>query len=163
MRYSVACALDLQYFDDPRVGYRTARQAHAELRRLGKLDDAVRATRRRRTDELTVELSVTVDAATASEAFARCSSMLRSAVHATGGSTAGWDQLDLSVETEQSRRRGSHRRASGAQLTRPGTVTTIAEWTAATEAARRRGAPPASLPPLSWAPSTDAVVDLRAG
>jgi len=182
----VVCALDLQHYDDPRDGYRSAKRALTELRRLGKLDDTVRSTRLRRTEPLTVELCVVVDAATASAAFEHCNAMLRAAVHASGGMTAGWDQVDLEVDTDMTRRRRSRtRRASivrqsvtqqsgaqqsGAQQTRqvvahlPGTSdgVTVADWAAAAEAARLRGAIPDSLPPLSWLPS-DAVVDLRAG
>lgn len=149
-RYSVACELDLQHYDRPRVGYRHARRAHAELRRLGRFDDGVRATRLRRKAPLTAELSVVIDASTTTEAFARCNAMLRSAVHASGGRTAGWERLDLEVDIDE--RPGCLRSAPSAH-----------NWAIATDIARRRGAVPSTLPPLSWMPDTDVVVDLRPG
>lgn len=161
-RYSVVCELGLEHYDDPRHGYRDARRAFQELRRLARFDHRVRSTRLRRSDRSTVEISVVVDARQPEEAYDRCNAMLRTAVHAAGSGTAGWERMQPAFRPGTDRRRG-RRGTPDIHLVpeRRQRVEPVRDWASATASARRLGAPPASLPPLAWMPG-DGVIDLRA-
>ena len=98
-RYQVVCELDLDHFDDARLGHRTAKRAHTELRRLARRDWRIDSTRLRRHGRRSVEISVTVAAMTSNDALDHCQALLRTAVHATGGSTQGWEQLCATVRS----------------------------------------------------------------
>ncbi len=168
-RFDVVCELDLGHFDDLRLGHRTARRAHAELRRLARRDWRIDSTRRRRSGRRSVEISVTVAAATPNDALDHCQALLRTAVHATGGSTHGWEQLCTSVRSAtpvdgtQSATLG--RRSTPLAPVGVGEVAVtgaaVPGWAAATATAQQRGAAPESLPPLSGGPRRVTVIDLR--
>ncbi len=180
-RYEVVCELDLGSFDDARVGHRTAKRAHAELRRLARRDGRIDSTRFRRNGRRSVEISLTVAATTSHDAFDHCHAMLRTAVHATGGSTRGWDHLCSEIRaagptagpargTEELAARLAPSAPTWADLGAPGrlpgarperTVAAAPGWAAATETAQRRGAAPDWLPPLGWGPVRQTVIDLR--
>ena len=157
-RYEVVCELDLSRFDDARVAVRAARRAHGELRRLARQDRRVRSTRFRREGRRRAEISVVVAAVGTTDALRHCSAMLRSAVHAAGGHTPDWDRLVTRVRigTTSARR---DRFPGGERL-----VSDWADapsWATVTATAQRRGALPASLPPLDRQPAPVAVIDLR--
>ncbi|MDQ2677314.1 MAG: hypothetical protein M3Y51_01120 [Actinomycetota bacterium] len=185
-RYEVVCELDLANFDDVRVGHRTAKRAHTELRRLARRDGRIASTRFRRAGRSSVEISVTVAASTSDDAFDHCHAMLRTAVHATGGSTHGWEALCSQIRSSTPTPDGT-RRAGAAPSTAPGwtpaRVPDVADpgltragtrewgagrertdapgWAGAAATAARRGAIPEWLPPLTRGPERDTVIDLR--
>ena len=186
-RFEVVCELDLGRFDDARLGQRTARRAHAELRRLARRDWRIDSTRRRRNGRHSVEISVTVAAVTSNDALDHCQALLRTAVHATGGSTQGWEHLCTTVRSATpvgGTKSATLRRppapigavpAVPAREPLPG-LSAVPGWAAATATAQQRGAapeslppllqppllqPPLSLPPLSGGPRRVTVIDLR--
>ncbi len=177
-RYQVVCELDLDHFDDARLGHRTAKRAHTELRRLARRDWRIDSTRLRRHGRRSVEISVTVAAMTSNDALDHCQALLRTAVHATGGSTQGWEQLCATVRSAtpvagtQSAvlRRPSTPLAPVAPFGAGGSSdaavngAAVPGWAAATATAQQRGAAPESLPPLSpssGGPRRVTVIDLR--
>jgi hypothetical protein len=152
--YLVACDFGLQHFDRPRAGAVAARLMFAEVRRLGRLDDRVGATRMRRTGTSVVSISVVVDAPSSWEAFDLGRAILRTAVHATGGATVGWENLRPQIQTPTTRRWGRF----------PTEGTTAAQgppdWAAHAATARRHSAAVPTLPPLQRS-DADRVIDLR--
>ncbi len=159
-RYEVVCELDLTRFDDPRVARRTARRAHAELRRLARRDRRVRSTRLRRGGRERAEISVVVAAVSTNDALRHCGAMLRTAVHAVGGHTPGWDQLVARVSV------GTTPPGRGRSADLDPHVRDWADapsWASVTATAQRRGAIPAALPPLARSSAGVAVIDLRDG
>lgn len=161
--YSVVCELGLQHYDDPRGGYRDARRAFQELRRLARYDHRIRSTRLRRSARSTVEISVIVEARHPEEAYDRCQAMLRTAVHAAGSGTAGWERMQPALRPgpEPRRRRGRPPTAIHLVPEQRQRIEPVRDWASAAASARRLGAPPASLPPLTWMPG-NGVIDLRA-
>ncbi|MCB1270610.1 MAG: hypothetical protein KDB31_04255, partial [Microthrixaceae bacterium] len=92
-RYAVECDLGLDRFDDLADGVAMARSVHREVRRLRGAHSAIRSTRIRRRARTVVEISVTLTAESTTEAFDLGASAIRSAIHAAGGNTAGWEGL----------------------------------------------------------------------
>jgi hypothetical protein len=152
--YLVACDFSLEHFEHPRAGVAVAREVHAEARRLGRADDRVRTTRLRRTATTVVTISVELTAPTPWAAFDLGAAILRTAVHASGGTTAGWEQLRPHVLPAASRRRARSGVRPPVRLDAPG------DWGSFSAAARQRIAALPALPPLR-VPSTDTVIDLR--
>ena len=167
-RYEVVCELDLANFDDARVGQRTARRAHAELRRLARRDRRIDSTRLRRTGRQAAEISVTVAAVSAKDALFHCHGLLRTAVHATGGSTRCWEHLCIQVRgaTPVAGTQSASLRHPPTPLAVTGTLVGAdwagePSWAAMTANEQRRGAVPDSLPPLAGASRRATVIDLR--
>lgn len=160
--YSVDCDLSLENYDDPRAGFVAASGAFAEVRRLGLMDERVHATRMRRGSELTVEISITVRATTHSEAFDLCRAILRTAVHANGGNTAGWEHLQPEIRSAPATRRDRWRLR---RRRRPQPVVLPAppaqDWATLSQTVRARGSAPAWLPPLAPGAVGELVIDLR--
>jgi hypothetical protein len=160
--YAVVCDLGVQHFDSPRAGVAMARAAYGEMRRLGTIDERVRSTRWRRATRETIQLTITVRATDARGAFEVASGLLRTGIHAVGGSTSGWEQLhpELQVIGAVPQRRRSGRRAHAADLAALPTPPTWAQWSAA---ARRRMERGPVLPPLAspCGPARRPVIDLR--
>lgn len=160
--YAVVCDLGVQHFDSPRAGIAMARAAYGEMRRLGTTDERVRSTRWRRSSRETVQLTITVRAHDAHRAFEVAGGLLRTGIHAVGGSTAGWEQLHPRVEPEHRARRGPRRRVpvpeSGASLA---SHRTWDDWSSLAQRRVERGA---QLPAFGGQPDTAAdpiVIDLR--
>lgn len=169
-RYEVVCELDLGHFDDPRLGHRTAKRAHAELRRLARRDWRIDSTRLRRNGRRSVEISVTVAAVKPNDALDHCQAVLRTAVHATGGSTHGWEHLCATVRSADPvdgtrsatlRRPSTPLAVAAAGSSRATSSTGVPGWAAVTAIAQQRGAVPESLPPLAGARRRVTVIDLR--
>jgi hypothetical protein len=164
--YAVVCDLGVQHFDSTRVGVAVARAAYGEIRRLGSTDERVRSTRWRRSSRQTVQLTITVRASDAHRAFEVAGGLLRTGIHAVGGSTAGWEQLHPQLQVlsaaPQRRRSGrrSGRRGRAAELAALPSPPTWGEWSAT---ARRRLERGPVLPPISSAsgPPLQRVIDLR--
>ena len=157
--YLVVCDLSLQNFDDRRAGYAAAKGAYAEVRRLGRLDQRIRSTRMRRNEPLVVQIAITVEATTPREAFDHCGTILRSALHAIGGSTAGWERLRPQVRrapTSARRRWGRPVPSPAAPLWEPSP-----DWAACSAAAQRAATASRPLPPLVTTAGGDVVIDLR--
>jgi hypothetical protein len=152
----VVCDLSLHSFDDPGVGHARAHDACAEVRRLGRFDDRVRNTRIRCTGPLDVQVEWTVRAAGPSEALELCSVILRSALHAAGNSTAGWELIHPRVQLGSRHRR---RRSAATAAHRP--TVGMPDWAALSAAAQQRMALVPALPPLAAAGSGDTLIDLR--
>ena len=161
--YAVDCDLSLHQFDDARAGYAAAGGTFAEVQRLGRLDERVHATRMLRGPQLTVEISITVEASSWSEAFEVSRGLLRTAVHTIGGRTAGWEQLRPRVMPDATRsqrwRRRVRDRARRPAMALP--ATPASDWESVTAATRSRGMAPSWLPPLRDAEGRDLVIDLR--
>ncbi len=156
--YAVVCDLGVQHFDSPRAGVAMARAAYGEMRRLGVADERVRSTRWRRSARLSVELTITVRATDARQAFEVAGGLLRTGIHVVGGNTAGWEQLrpEVHVATQ----RGRRRRARGLE---PAALPPPPDWSQWSTAALRRMERAPALPPLGaacGAPSSP-VIDLR--
>ena len=153
------CDLGLENFDTTRVGYASAKAAFAEVRHLGRLDPQVRSTRLRRPEPLTVQITITVHASSAREAAELATTILRSAVHATGGNTAGWNEL-MAVVVAAPRPPGRRaRRTRSAGPTSPGAR--FPSWDACSAAARARSASVAPLPPIHDTGPAHELIDLR--
>lgn len=159
--YAVVCDLGVQHFDSRREGIAMARAAYGEMRRLGTTDERVRSTRWRRSSRQTVQLTITVRAHDAHRALELAGGLLRTGIHAVGGSTAGWEQLhpELHLINAAPPRRRSARRGP-AQLTALPATPTWGEWSAT---ARRRMERGPVLPPISsaYGPPLPRVIDLR--
>ncbi len=160
--YAVVCDLGVQHFDSPRAGIAMARAAYGEMRRLGTTDERVRSTRWRRSSRQTVQLTITVRAHDAHRAFEVAGGLLRTGIHAVGGSTAGWEQLhpQLHVISAAPQRRRSGRRGRAAEMAALPSPPTWADWSAT---ARRRMERGPVLPPISSScgPPLPQVIDLR--
>ena len=155
-RYAVECDLGLDRFDDLADGVAMARSVHREVRRLRGAHSAIRSTRIRRRARTVVEISVTLTAESTTEAFDLGASAIRSAIHAAGGNTAGWEGLRPRVAGTPTRRR---RRRRGSTLREP-VVFEFPSWAEISRDAQRRSAAAPVLPPLQGL-SAPAVVDLR--
>lgn len=151
--YSVVCDLGLENFDRPRAGYRAAKGAFAEVERLARLDHRVRSARMRRRGRRTVSVSLTVRAGAPWEAFDVCSAILRAAIHANGGSTAGWDLLCPQMQPDARRGRAKAPREVPAQAP--------SSWSGLSAAADRTARTSPPLPPLVASIPDELVVDLR--
>jgi hypothetical protein len=153
----VVCDLSLHSFDDPGAGLARANSAFTEMQRLAIFDARVRSTRIRRRTPLDVQVAWTVDAAGAREAFDLCGVILRTALHASGNSTAGWELIHPRVVTSSGRRR--HWRRAAAASIQP--CTTTPDWASLSAAAQRRMALVPALPPLLAPGPGEALIDLR--
>ena len=154
--YLVVCDLSLQNFDDRRAGYATAKDAYAEVRRL---DLRIRSTRMRRVEPLVVQIAMTVEATAPQHAADLCGTVLRSALHAIGGTTAGWERLRPQVQRASvppRRRWGRQVPAPTAPLWEP-----PADWAARSAAAHRAAVASRPLPPLVTPSCGEVVIDLR--
>jgi len=90
----VSAELDLSGFDTPRVARSRLRAVMAEVQRLRRADGRLVSARLLgRRDGQSSELRLTVAASSERQAFDLGSSMVRSAIHAAGDSTAGWDRI----------------------------------------------------------------------
>ncbi len=156
--YAVVCDLGVQHFDSPRTGVAMARAAYGEMRRLGVADERVRSTRWRRSARHTVELTITVRVTDARQAFEVAGGLLRTGIHAVGGSTAGWELLrpELHVATRRGRR-------GGARATEPAALPPPPDWSQWSAASRRRMERAPVLPPLgaTCGLPLPGVIDLR--
>lgn len=159
--YAVVCDLGVQHFDSPRAGIAMARAAYGEMRRLGTADERVRSTRWRRAGRRTVQLTITVRATDAHRAFEVAGGLLRTGIHAVGGSTTGWERLHPElhvVNAAAPQRRRSGRRGHVLETTpRAAGARSWEDWS--TLAGRRveRGS---LLPPIGSA-TDPLVIDLR--
>jgi hypothetical protein len=156
--YAVVCDLGVQHFDSPRAGIAMARAAYGEMRRLGTTDERVRSTRWRRSGRQTVQLTITVRAPDEHRAFELAGGLLRTGIHAVGGSTAGWEQLHVISAAPQRRRSG--RGGRDPELAALPSPPTWGDWSAT---ARRRMERGPVLPPISSScgPPLQRVIDLR--
>lgn len=149
----MSCELGFENFDDSRSGRAAARSATSELRQLARDDWRVAALRCQRRQHSTA-VKLQLRAASSSEALELTVVLLRTAVHASGGATTGWDDLHRAV-------------AAAAQVTHHGRdVTPLMSRYRRPEtwdehaAAASRLAPAPDLPPLALASGVPAI-DLR--
>ena len=161
-QFAIVADVSLRLFDDPAVGRRLVRQVIEELTGLGRADG--RITRIKATSHrgrpLSVDLGFVVSADSAIEAFDLGSAVLRTAIHAAGGATVGWERLVPQVTqivsaADQRRQRKSKRDRRPASVTARGD----SSWSAAAANEARRAAALAPLPPFEAAPQQ--LIDLR--
>ena len=110
----------------------------------------------RRTGPLTLQVAWSIRAVGTSEAIELCSVILRSALHAVGNSTAGWELLRPQVLPGPRRRRRSD---AATTVGRP--TDGVPDWAALSAAAQRRMALVPALPPLVATGSGQTTIDLR--
>jgi hypothetical protein len=94
-RFVVTTELDRSNFDSRAQARGLVRRVGAELRRLERLDDRLSGTglRRIRGGSGMVEATVVVAASSEHAAVQLGVAVLRTGIHAAGGSTAGWNQV----------------------------------------------------------------------
>lgn len=169
-RFVVSTDLRVVSRDDARSTAALLRVMASELSRLRRTDcRLVRVRivgRRRRATAVSVVL--TVDAASAWEAFELAGSITRSAIHTAGGFTAGWELVTPHIgqsvtrlgRHRQAAQRSPRSRSQQFEYGRSG-YSRPTSWAASAAAARARALPHLPLPPF-LAPTNDAmVIDLR--
>ena len=117
--FVVSTRLGVELFDDPRQARRCLAEVMAEVHHLRNTDHRIRRARIRRirgSKSRAVEL--TIAAPSGWQAFEIGSAVVRAAIHAVGGTTAGWEglrpELSLGAAATPLRRPGPH--ASWAEL-----------------------------------------------
>lgn len=91
----VATELGLRTFDDRRAGRKLVARTMRELKALRAVDpriESVRAPRRLGPGADSVEITVTVRAVSPWAAYEIGAAAVRTAIHAAGGATAGWER-----------------------------------------------------------------------
>lgn len=143
--YVVSARLGFETFDRRSDGRARARAVLAEARRIRRADHRVRSVRLRRVrgDRMGVMVDVVVRAPSGWAAYRCGSSVVRAALHAVGGTTAGWGGIEPVMIGD------------------PGawSVDGHGSWADASAAALRRLAAGPALPPIGLA--EPAIVDLR--
>lgn len=146
--YEVAAVLSVAMFDDRRDAMRLVRRVVVEARRLRSLDERLaRVVVRRRRRQSTVELSVELRASWAAGAFDFGRAVMREAVHAAGGATAGWEELRPEIRQPRPGRRGTPAASVGAPAGPPGPI----GWASRSAHAQRRAMEDPPLPPFTGA------------
>lgn len=144
--YRVVCDLDIDQFEQRRMGRAAARAAVSEIRRLRRCDDRIRSVRHERVGRSCIRVSIELAARSPHEAADVGHAIVRTGVHASGGATTGWGR----VEPEWVGTMAGYRTER---------CTTWAAHTAA--ALRRLEAARPSLPDFGAASAAPMVIDLR--